>query len=197
MLAARATACAKPERAISLANFALEGELDDAEERADLAETLREECATFGRVASVIVPPAAAQVRDAHAPAGAGGYMPKVYVLFEEIAAATAALARMHGRAFDGRIITAAYVPQAEYDLVQARAVVDGGNREPEMAQPQQPQVEEGMLTSVRPGAPASEAGMEELIATADAPGSAEAEVGDAGSEARAGPELVPAESAA
>jgi hypothetical protein len=107
--AAAAAARAQPQRVVSLANFVLAAELDDADEREDIARALAAECAMIGPIESLLVPLSSADAEP-----------PKVYVQFATVADAQAALAKMQARAFDGRVLAAAYVGDGEYAALQA-----------------------------------------------------------------------------
>lgn len=93
---------AEPQRCVCVLNFATVQDLEDDNERADLAADLAEECAQFGVVVRAVVP------KD-QAPS-AVDEPPGAFVFFETSAAAIACLQRMQGRVFDGRVLAARYV---------------------------------------------------------------------------------------
>ena len=91
-------------------------EVRDDVERAELERDIREECETFGGVASVAIPlppPGGGDSADAQPAA-------RVYVRFQDAAAAGACLRKMDGRKFDGNLIRARHVDEADFGMAEA-----------------------------------------------------------------------------
>lgn len=88
-------------------------ELADDAEHAEIVEDVRDECAKAGPVILVQIP----RPTDSGGPGG-GAPPPgvgRVYVQFEQVAAATAAHGMLDGRKFGGRAVVAAYMDEAAF----------------------------------------------------------------------------------
>jgi len=104
-----------PGRAILLSRIATAAELREDGARRELEEDVRGECSEQGCAPDAVsVPPPPLGLPDA-APG-------RCYALFADAAAAAAARAVFHGRAFDGVGVVASYVPEADVQAAAAGA---------------------------------------------------------------------------
>lgn len=101
-----------PSRVLVLHNMVTAEELADDAEHAEIVEDVRDECAKAGPVILVQIP----RPTD---PGGPGGAPPpgvgRVFVQFEQVAAATAAHGMLDGRKFGGRAVVAAYMDETAF----------------------------------------------------------------------------------
>ena len=95
-------------------------ELATESERALVEEEVREECENFGSVVNLVIPmpPAggAETTTNGDAPAADSKKTARIYVHFGDTVAAASALTKMHGRKFDGNVISARHCDAAEFE---------------------------------------------------------------------------------
>ncbi|KAK3234828.1 hypothetical protein CYMTET_54935 [Cymbomonas tetramitiformis] len=103
---------------LCLQNIVTAAELLDAEERAEIAEDVKEECAKLGAVVSVCVPTPPQEAIDK-------GEAGRVYVHFQEQAGAIAAQRSLNNRTFSGNKVVAQFVPQEDFIASDAGEWVD------------------------------------------------------------------------
>ncbi|CAG8579038.1 4056_t:CDS:10 [Gigaspora margarita] len=96
-----------PTTVLQLLNMVTPEELVDDEEYEDIVDDVREECSKFGRVLDMKIPrPGSASL------SGVG----KIFVRFESIEAAGAALRALAGRKFAERTVLTSYIDEEVYD---------------------------------------------------------------------------------
>jgi hypothetical protein len=99
---------------VLLSNLILASAAASAAEREELRADVAAECGRFGPVADVAVPPP-----PPHAPPAEPA---RAYVRFADAAAAAACAAAMRGRLFDGNVVAAHSVTEAEHEAALAGA---------------------------------------------------------------------------
>ena len=105
-----------PRRCVLLDDAVAAADLADASEREAFREEVREECARCGVLEGVLVP---TPPPWASASAESSG---RAYAKFQESFAARAAREMLHGRAFDGRTVSAWLVSDEEFRAVEKGA---------------------------------------------------------------------------
>ena len=105
-----------PHRCVLLEDAAAAADLADAAEREAFREEVREECAKCGVLEGVLVP---TPPPWASASAECSG---RAYAMFQESVAARAAREMLHGRAFDGRTVSARVVSDEEFRAAERGA---------------------------------------------------------------------------
>ena len=107
----------KMSEIVCLANLVTDAELTDDDNYADVREDVADECSKCGEILDLRIPRFPTGVGE-----GGGvvdrGLAGKVFVRFASVAAAAAAVELMHGRMFDGRRVSAAYVEPSEFEAV-------------------------------------------------------------------------------
>lgn len=93
-----------PSKVIILTNVVAPGNVDES-----LDEEIGEECSKYGEVESVLI----FEVTDPLYPPDKAV---RIFVQFENLASATAALKELHGRYFAGRVVSADYFDQDRFD---------------------------------------------------------------------------------
>lgn len=109
-----ASAAFATSRCVLLSNLVSASAAASPAEREELRGDVAAECGRFGAVADVAVPPPPPDA-PAHEPA-------RAYVRFGEAAAAAACAAAMRGRLFDGNVVAAHSVSEAEHEAALAGA---------------------------------------------------------------------------
>lgn len=105
-----------PHRCVLLEDAVAAADLADAAEREAFREEVREECAKCGVLEGVLVP---TPPPWASASAECSG---RAYAMFQESVAARAAREMLHGRAFDGRTVSARVVSDEEFRAAERGA---------------------------------------------------------------------------
>ncbi|KAH9145486.1 hypothetical protein AeRB84_010617 [Aphanomyces euteiches] len=98
----------KPTPVIQLGNMVQASELEDDDEFADLKEDIEEECNKFGKVVALEIP----RPNGNETVLGVG----KVFVRFEDISGAQAAIKALKGRKFGGNIVEVSYMSLAKFE---------------------------------------------------------------------------------
>ncbi|KAJ2833246.1 hypothetical protein J3B01_004496 [Coemansia erecta] len=104
------TSQVEPTCVIQLLNMVTATELADDAEYDDIVEDVREECGTYGTVARMVVPRNTSDESDTSVP-GVG----KIFVKYERVEEATAALNALAGRQFMGRTVIASYITDDDF----------------------------------------------------------------------------------
>eukprot|EP00238_Polyblepharides_amylifera_P001653 CAMPEP_0196573988 /NCGR_PEP_ID=MMETSP1081-20130531/3791_1 /TAXON_ID=36882 /ORGANISM="Pyramimonas amylifera, Strain CCMP720" /LENGTH=468 /DNA_ID=CAMNT_0041891871 /DNA_START=96 /DNA_END=1501 /DNA_ORIENTATION=+ len=92
-----------------LENLASLSELQDPQERLEVAQDVKEECNKFGQVVDIYVPTPTPEAIQGNEPG-------RIYVRFIEQAGAIAAQRALNNRTFSGNKVMATFVPEGEFE---------------------------------------------------------------------------------